>query len=284
MDDKAELGSKTAKGGFANEKAICEKFNNWKNDIEAQHWLLIMGYDIRKLDAVNAIQVPTKIKKEDTQKYSITQEDYEEFINFKKADAQIRITIRIGDITKIENLSLKKANSNADYNQLDKRTVESYQKIWGFDNEICLWLKLFTGEIIPTTRKELIGNIKPKDERRLFLTEIPKYIQCKIINFFSSNKILVVSDIIKGRGGLSANWMLVTKFNGETETTTWILKEINTVMNFYGCGDVIISPRGSLHIGSITAQRKGGTPDPTKLQFKFNPCELFQVDKNNGNG
>jgi len=25
-----ELGSRTAKGGFANEKAVCEKFNNWK--------------------------------------------------------------------------------------------------------------------------------------------------------------------------------------------------------------------------------------------------------------
>jgi len=25
--DKTELGSKTAKGGFANEKAICNKFN-----------------------------------------------------------------------------------------------------------------------------------------------------------------------------------------------------------------------------------------------------------------
>jgi len=243
-----------------------------------------MGYDTQKLDAVNAIQIPIKIKKEDTQKYNITQEDYKEFINFKKADVQIRITIRIRDITKIENLSLKKANSNADYNQLDKRTVESYQKIWNFDNEICLWLKLYTGEFNPITREELIGYIKLKDERRLFLTEMPKNIQYKIINFFNNNKILVISDIIKGRGGLSANWVLVTKFNGETESTTWILKDINTVMNFYGCGDVIISPRGSLHIGRITAQRKGGTPDPTKLQFKFNPCVLFQVDENNGNG
>jgi hypothetical protein len=28
--NKTELGSKTAKGGFANEKAICKKFNAWK--------------------------------------------------------------------------------------------------------------------------------------------------------------------------------------------------------------------------------------------------------------
>jgi len=31
-----EIGSKTAKGGFANERAICSKFNNWKIDNEAQ--------------------------------------------------------------------------------------------------------------------------------------------------------------------------------------------------------------------------------------------------------
>jgi len=31
-----ELGSLTAKGGFANEKDICKKFNNWKKDKEVQ--------------------------------------------------------------------------------------------------------------------------------------------------------------------------------------------------------------------------------------------------------
>ena len=31
-----EFGSKTAEGGFANEKAVCEKFNNWKTDEEVE--------------------------------------------------------------------------------------------------------------------------------------------------------------------------------------------------------------------------------------------------------
>ena len=38
----AELGSKTAKNGFKNEKEIAAKFNNWKNDIEEECWLKIM--------------------------------------------------------------------------------------------------------------------------------------------------------------------------------------------------------------------------------------------------
>ncbi len=63
--DKTELGSKTAKEGFANEKAICEKFNDWKRDKEAQEWLKIMGYDIKNLHFIKAIQVPTRIKKND---------------------------------------------------------------------------------------------------------------------------------------------------------------------------------------------------------------------------
>ena len=56
------------------------------------------------------------------------------------------------------------------------------------------------------------------------------------MKFFKENKIIVVSDILKGRGGLSANWMLVTKYNKNENMTTWVLKDINTVMNFFGSG------------------------------------------------
>ena len=117
-----------------------------------------------------------------------------------------------------------------------------------------------------------------RDKRRVFLTELRDEIVQKIILFFTRNKILVVSDILKGRGGFAADWMLVTRYNKEDDTTTWILKDINTAMNFFGKGDVKVSPRGSLYIGRITMQRKGGTPDPTKLQFKIKPCDLFKLE------
>ena len=275
--DKTELGSKTAKGGFANEKAICRKFNSWNKDKEAQEWLKIMGYDIKKLDSVKAIQVPTRIKKTDLSKFEVKEEEYEQFVRFKKADAQIRIIIKIGNILKIENLSLKKANSDADYNQIDKRTVDDYQEMWKFDDEIAFWLKLFTGELNPKKYSRKIDIKKFRDKRRLFLSEMPEMIQEKIIKFFERNRIIIISDIIKGRGGLSANWMLVTRFNRENKTTTWILRDINVVMNFFGGGEVRVSPKGSLYIGKITMQRKGGTPDPTKLQFKIKPCQLFNL-------
>jgi len=273
-----EMGSKTAKGGFANEKAICSKFNNWKTDNEAQIWLKIMGYNPKEIDSVEAIQIPMRMKKEDVENLGI-KEKFEELMKFKKADAQIRIVIIIGKIIKVENLSLKKANSDADYNQVDKRWVDTYKEIWKFNDEIAFGLKLFTGEIDPFSYPEIIKGKTLRDKRRMFLDELPEELREKIIKFFSVNKILVVSDILKGRGGLSANWMLVTRYNKNDDTTTWILKDINMAMNFFGSGNVEISPRGSLYIGRITMQRKGGTPDPTKLQFKIKPCELFRLGK-----
>lgn len=250
-----EIGSATAKGGFANEKEICRKFNNWKKDVEAQMWLKIMGYEIKSINSVEAILIPPRMKKGDAEILGF-RESFEELMKFKKTDAQIRVMITIDKIVKIENLSLKKANSDADYNQVDKRWVDSYKEVWKFDDEIAFGLKLFTGEVNPYSYPEVIRNRTLRDKRRMFLDELPEGVRDRIITFFKENKILVVSDILKGRGGLSANWMLVTKYNKNDDTTTWILKDINTVMNFFGSGEVKMSPKGSLYIGRITMQRK----------------------------
>jgi len=282
-----EFGSRTAKGGFANEKEICKKFNNWKEDEDAKLWLKIMGYDLNKIDYVKAIQIPTRIKKSDVKKFGFSEEEYEDLMHFKKTDVQvqIRLIIRVNNAIKVENLSLKKANSDADYNQVDKRWVDSYKEMWHFDDEIALALKLFTGEMSSSTLSEMlkVSLSQLRDSRRVFLTELKDDMVQKIISFFTKNKILVVSDILKGRGGFAADWMLVTRYNKPNDTTTWILKDINTAMNFFGQGDVRVSPRGSLYIGRITMQRKGGTPDPTKLQFKIKPCELFKLEDGGSN-
>ena len=281
------FGSRTAKGGFANEKAICDKFNNWKEDEDAKLWLKIMGYDLSKIDYVKAIQIPIRIKKSDVRNYGFTEEEYEELVHFKKTDVQvqIRLIIRVNNALKVEKLSLKKANSDADYNQVDKRWVDSYQEMWHFDDEIALALKLFTGEIDPSLYPGMlkVSLSQLRDPRRVFLTELRDDLIQKIISFFTNNKILVVSDILKGRGGFAADWMLVTRYNKSNDATTWILKDINTAMNFFGQGNVRVSPRGSLYIGKITMQRKGGTPDPTKLQFKIKPCDLFKLEDGGSN-
>lgn len=277
--DRAKLGSETAKGGFANELDIINKFNNWRDDEEAKKWLEIMGYALKSIKNIEAIQIPTRIKKADFHKYSITDEDYNVLTKYKKADAQVKLLIHIGNIIKVENISIKKANSNADYNQIDKRPVSTYQEMWGFNDDIKLYLQLFTGEKKPIKHKDILDVtcLKEKD-KRIFLNEIPIDKQKSIIKFFTDNKILIISDILKGRGGLSANWILVTKQDLVNNSTSWCLVDINIAMNFWGQGEVIVSPRGSLYIGKITMQRKGGTPDPESLQFKFSPCDIFNYN------
>lgn len=111
--NRKKLGSDTAKGGFHNEVGICDKFNNWQEDNEAREWLEIMGYNFKKINSVEAIRIPVRISKKNMNQFNIDEEEYNDFIRYKKADAQIRILIKICDIIKIENLSLKKANRNA---------------------------------------------------------------------------------------------------------------------------------------------------------------------------
>jgi len=273
--NKQEIGSMTAKGGFVNEADICKKFIHYKNDRNAKSWLSIMGYNPEKIQKLSASQIPVRINLEKAISFGVSQEKYDETIKFKKADIQIKVEIIIDDILHIENLSLKKANKSAGFNQVDKRPVLTYQKIWGFSDDIAKWLRVFTGDILPKevlSKKEL-NNIK--DKRRLFLNEIPKSKLRNIIEYFNNNITLIISDILRGRGGLSAEWFLVTKKNNDN-SLDWILKDINTVVNLYVQGGVSLSPRGSLKIGRATMQRKGGTPDPTSLQFKINPLDLFK--------
>jgi hypothetical protein len=51
------LGSKTAKGGFANEQDVINRFNNWKTDMIAQEWLAEMNYKIDDIEFVQASKV-----------------------------------------------------------------------------------------------------------------------------------------------------------------------------------------------------------------------------------
>ena len=167
-------------------------------------------------------------------------------------------------------MQVKLVSNPQGFNQIDKRWVDQYVELWNIPHDITKILKLFTGEISPAK-----NNLR--DPRRMFLDEMSKDDQDKLINFVKKNKILIVSDLLKGRGEFSADWTLVIlKMNGESR---WVLKSINQVMNIFGAGDVRITREGSLKIGKIGMQRKGGDGgrDTAKmLQFKINPVELFE--------
>lgn len=244
------LGSKTAKGGFKNEKDVIDKFNNWKTDKVSQEWLTEMGYKIEDIEFVKASKVRGQYK----------------------ADVQVRIRvlIKLKSQEDLQNLQVKLVSNPTGFNQIDKRWVDKYAELWNMPKDVVKILKLFTGEIKP--KKSGL-----KDSRRMFLNEIGEADQNKVLNFLNENKILIISDLLKGRGEFSADWTLVIlKVNGESR---WVLKSINKVMNVFGAGNIVITDKGSVKIGKITMQRKGGDggrPTAQMLQFKINPVELFK--------
>ena len=122
MTDLVRIGSETAKGGFANEKAVAKKFDKWKKDKEAQKWLKIMGYNLKKIKNVKA-----------------------EVLHGYKTDVQVKVTITLKKLISVQNLSVKKTNSDADYNQIDKRWVKKYIEMWDIPESIVILLKIFSG-------------------------------------------------------------------------------------------------------------------------------------------
>lgn len=269
---KQLIGSKTAKGGFANEHEIAEKFEDFLVDEQAKIWLEYMGYDYTKIKKLTAVHIPTRLNRKNMELFNIPSEQFEFVQRFKKADVQIQLMIMVDDVIYVENISLKKADLKSNFNQVDKRSVKTYQEMWGFTDDIAETLMQFTGVIIPNN--EQVQYLK--DKRRWYLTELSNAkVQC-LLAFLNKHKFLIVSDILKGRGMLSAEWFLVTRLNPDG-SKDWILKNINEVIDFYAQGDAKMNANGNLVIGQLTAQRKGGTPDPTSLQFKIKPLALFEM-------
>ena len=243
------LGSQTAKNGFLNEDDIVEKFNNWILDEDAQKWLLIMEYQLNNIEYVKAVK-----------------------LSGYKTDVQVQVTIKLKDAIDAQNLQVKLVSNPKGFNQIDKRWVDKYVEMWNIPLDIISIFKKYTGEIEPT-----ISN--PKDNRRMFANEFTIDEQKKILDWLNKNKSLIVSDILKGRGQFSAEWMLVAQ--KVEKNSRWILKPMNFCLNHFGNGTIEITNLGNFKIGKITMQRKGGDNgrDTAKmLQFKINPAELFDYE------
>ena len=243
-----QRGSQTARDGFHNEQNICDKFNNWQFDNEAQQWLTIMQYDLSKIEYVRAV-----------------------VLHGYKADVNVQVQIRLKSAIDSENIQVKLVSNRKGFNQVDKRWLLHYKEMWNMPDNIYSLLKYYTGEDKPY-------KTGVRDSRRMFMDEFTNEEQELLLDWFSNNKTLILSDIIKGRGQFSAEWILVVqKINNNAR---WILVNINQALQHYSSGDVKISPRGSMHIGHVTMQRKGGDGGRNTakmLQFKLDPTQLFDI-------
>ena len=245
-------GSRTAKNGFRNEDFIVAEFNNWKHSELGQLWLKAMDYDLNDIESVRAIKIKGSYKAD--------------------IQVEIKIEIKLKSLIDIQNLQVKLVSNPKGFNQIDKRWLKNYNELWNIPADVYELLQYFTGELAPK-----ISN--PRDNRRMFADEFTQKEQEKLLNFFKNNKTLIVNDILKGRGKFSAEWMLVILRLKDNNIIKWKLEPINKVLNHFGNGEVLITPRGSFKIGKITIQRKGGDngrKTANMLQFKINPAELIE--------
>lgn len=244
-----ERGSQTAKDGFRNEDDIVRKFNSWQEDKDAQTWLVLMKYKLSDIEYVEAVK-----------------------ISGYKTDVQVQVTIKLKKAIDVENLQVKLVSSLRGFNQIDKHWIDKYTEMWNIPQQIVSILKRYTGEDEPTVKKT-------KYKHRMLANEFPEMEQNAVVKWLQENQSLIVSDILKGRGRFAAEWMLVAQ--KVAKDARWILKPMNYCMNYFGNGDITISPRGNFKIGKITMQRKGGDAGrktAKMLQFKLNPAKLFEND------
>ena len=245
IKEAVDLGSKTAKHGFKNEDEIRDKFNNWRSDVDAKNWLASMNYRIGEIESVIASKP-----------------------HGEKADVEVQVKTRSGE--KTEGISIKLVSSPTGFNQIDKRWLSHYVKMWkiGADTEYAL--KLFVGEIPPVR----LG----RDPRRMYLNELDQTSQVAVVDFFTMHKEEIVSDLFQGNGVHAAGWVMVA-FKA-TANTRWAIRTSADTIKFFGDGKVEITRAGNLKIGRVTMQRKGGDggrETAKMLQFKINPVQLFDL-------
>lgn len=244
-------GSKIAKDGFKNEFFVIETFNNWQTNIMAQNWLVSMEYKLSDIEYVEAIKIKGSYKAD--------------------VQVQIKLIIKLKKEIDCQNISVKLVSNPSGFNQIDKRWIDNYMCLWSIPDNVVKLLKYYTGEILPYKNNT-------KDNRRMFLFEFTNDEKECLFNFFKKNKVLILTDILKGRGQFSCEWILIV-CNIDNNITSKILP-INKVLNFYANGDIVETKQGNIRMGRITVQRKGGDggrKTANMLQFKINPMDLINI-------
>lgn len=239
----AKLGSETAKNGFKNEDQIRDKFNNWSTDPEARLWLAAMGYKAAEILSVTAAKP-----------------------HGEKADVEVVVKTAKGE--KKEGISIKLVSNTNGFNQIDKRWLSHYAKMWKMPADVHAALKLFVGETPPTKASRVAG--------RMYLDELDAPAAKAVVDFFTANRDAIVSDLFAGDGAHAAGWFLVALKTGDKPL--WSFTPEDYTAKFFGEGKVELTRNGNLKIGRITMQRKGGDggrETAKMLQFKINPALLF---------
>lgn len=183
----------------------------------------------------------------------------------------MQIEIKIDSIIYREHVSIKKVTPKSNFNQIDKRKVDKYKEMWDIPDDITLLLKYFTGEVKDRPDIKKRKNVEYSIEDRE-----------KIEMFLNKNKIKILSDILRGRGGFAAEYMIVSEYDVEGGIQHYMINVIE-ILNKLNNLEFIMNPnKTTISLGDksiVSIQRKGGTPDPESLQFKFKPLYVKEILK-----
>jgi hypothetical protein len=234
-----ERGAYAARGGFDHERKVAGEFNNWQRSSLAQNWLQIIGVSLNEIKQVEAERLAGHIK----------------------TDAQVKVILKSG-VVQTYNISCKKGGGN----QIDKRWVDEYANEFDFSETTREALKKFTGEAghtpIELLNKGKVSQSKYnslKDKRRFTFPELETGEQQAILADFRRNKMAIIQFLLQGSGENVPHWFM----------KGYQLLPMEEAIRLAAADCQVVPTRTGFRLGDIKVQRKGGTPDPTKLQFKW---------------
>jgi len=275
----AEIGSRTAKGGYNNEKYFRELLNYNLNTKEAQDILKQLNIDFKKIKSLKVKKIGGKLKP-----------DNQIFIVFKDNTSQTM------------NISNKKQDSTG-FNHIDRRTVDDYatkfdlkpitrdalKKYCGVSPFSPLDL-LNKGELSKSEYQKLVDIPEKKAHKekesqggRFYLNELSQEERDSVLNEFELKKKQIMHFILNGDNSeYPVDYVVGTKLLKEKNRIDHLVFPLEEIINMACENNFILSKvrknfGSNLKIGSITVQKKGGTGRSTNLQFKW--TDLFPKDK-----
>lgn len=263
--------SETAKSGHKKVAWAVERFKNYKNDVLAISLLIDMGVSpasIKFLQAYGETEAKQEFCKGGCRHSELS----------SKTDMQLQLiyclTNRLCDYSyRMINISCKKVkSSDSGFNHLDRRWIKKCGIFWNMPFSVQQTLQYVTGELPPYKSS--------KNPKRMYFEELDPPRVVELIDFFQSHKNLIIPDLIRGRGLMQPDYMLVVQEGYFFDRS--VIVPIDVVIEHYSQGDVGFAPSkksniGVLRIGRISLQRKGSSPDGEQIQFKFDPLELFDL-------
>ena len=247
VGDLRNLASSTAKDGYAVEKKVVDMFVN-KEQIPD---------DVKNLLNMDSSKDVECIRGGGTQ----------------KSDIVVKYTTEDGT-EKVAGVSIKlvKNVKTGGYNHLDRRSVATFM---GFFD------KTDTSDRVKELFDKFCGVVPPdknsKSSKRMFMNEFSKEDQDIVINWLNDNKKKVLNLIFAGSVNYkegeddsfdknhAADYILTSYgINGTKK-----LEKITDKIKEYDDAEWKLTPNGSLKLGNITLQRKGGSGQPDNIQFKI---------------